>query len=74
MRKTQILILLWVINKSQFIKLTFLRRDAMINNTITTIRNRRSIRIYDEKQIKDEELNLIIESGRYEIANQHVFS
>lgn len=37
----------------------------MINDTITAIKNRRSVRSYDEKQIKDEELNLIIESGRY---------
>lgn len=37
----------------------------MINDTITTIKNRRSIRSFEEKQIKDEELDLIIESGRY---------
>lgn len=37
----------------------------MINETITTIKNRRSIRSFEEKQIKDEELDLIIESGRY---------
>jgi len=37
----------------------------MMNDTIATIQKRRSIRIYDEKQIEDEQLNLIIESGRY---------
>jgi nitroreductase len=36
-----------------------------MNDTIATIQNRRSIRIYDEKQIEDELLDLIIESGRY---------
>ena len=37
----------------------------MMNDTIATIQKRRSIRVYDEKQIEDEQLNLIIESGRY---------
>jgi nitroreductase len=37
----------------------------MMNETIATIQKRRSIRAYDEKQIEDGLLNLIIESGRY---------
>lgn len=37
----------------------------MMNDTIATIQKRRSIRIYDEKQIEDDLLNSIIESGRY---------
>lgn len=37
----------------------------MMNETIATIQNRRSIRAYDEKQIENELLNLIIESGQY---------
>jgi nitroreductase len=37
----------------------------MINETLTTIRARRSIRSYIPQQIKDEELNTIIEAGLY---------
>jgi nitroreductase len=37
----------------------------MMNETIATIQKRRSIRAYDEKQIEDDLLNLIIESGQY---------
>ena len=37
----------------------------MMNDTIATIQKRRSIRVYDDRQIEDERLNSIIESGRY---------
>jgi len=40
-------------------------RDEVMNETLTSIRNRRSIRAYRPEQIKDEELNAIIEAGLY---------
>lgn len=36
-----------------------------MNETIKTLLNRRSIRAYKQEQIKDEELNTILESGQY---------
>lgn len=36
-----------------------------MNETLKTILNRRSIRKYEEKQIKDEELQAILEAGRF---------
>lgn len=36
-----------------------------MNDTLTTIRNRRSIRSYKKDQIKDEELNQILEAAVY---------
>ncbi|HBC95128.1 MAG TPA: nitroreductase [Pelotomaculum sp.] len=36
-----------------------------MNETIKTIRNRRSIRAYKQEQIKDEEIQTILEAGRY---------
>lgn len=37
----------------------------MRNQVLETIHNRRSIRKYKDQQITDEELNMIIEAGRY---------
>ena len=37
----------------------------MSNTTLQTIKNRRAIRSFDEKQIKDEDLNIILEAARY---------
>lgn len=36
-----------------------------MNETLKTIKNRRTIRAYDDKQIKQEELDLILEAGFY---------
>ncbi|QJA08176.1 nitroreductase family protein [Romboutsia sp. CE17] len=36
-----------------------------MNETIKTLKERRSIRKYKEKQISDEELNQILEAGKY---------
>lgn len=36
-----------------------------MNDTIRTLLNRRSIRIYKQNQIKDEELQLILEAGKF---------
>lgn len=36
-----------------------------MNETIKTLLNRRSIRKYKSEQIKDEELNLVLEAGKY---------
>lgn len=36
-----------------------------MNDTIKTLLNRRSIRKYKPEQIKEEELNLILEAGKY---------
>ncbi len=36
-----------------------------MNETMNTILSRRSIRAYRQEQIKDEELNTILEAGRY---------
>ncbi|OPX81204.1 MAG: FMN reductase (NAD(P)H) [Pelotomaculum sp. PtaB.Bin013] len=36
-----------------------------MNETMNTILNRRSIRAYQQEQIKNEELNTILEAGRY---------
>lgn len=36
-----------------------------MNETLNSIRERRSTRVYKQEQIKDEELQLIIEAGRY---------
>ncbi|UZQ51254.1 nitroreductase family protein [Clostridium kluyveri] len=37
----------------------------MMNETIKTLLNRRSIRKYKPEQIKDEELNAVLEAGKY---------
>jgi len=37
----------------------------MMNETIKTLLNRRSIRKFKSEQIKDEELNVILEAGKY---------
>lgn len=36
-----------------------------MNDTIKTILNRRSVRSYQQKQISDEELNIILKAGTY---------
>lgn len=36
-----------------------------MNETINTLLNRRSIRKYKPEQIKDEELNVVLEAGKY---------
>ena len=36
-----------------------------MNETIQSILNRRSIRDFKEEQISDEDLNIILECGRY---------
>lgn len=37
----------------------------MTNETLNTLLNRRSIRKYKPEQIKDEELNVVLEAGKY---------
>ncbi len=36
-----------------------------MNQTIETILNRRSVRVYSEEQIKKEDLDLILQAGCY---------
>ncbi|KZL92583.1 FMN reductase [NAD(P)H] [Clostridium magnum DSM 2767] len=36
-----------------------------MNETMKTLLNRRSIRKYKSEQIKDEELNAVLEAGKY---------
>lgn len=41
------------------------RRPDLMNETLNTLLNRRSIRKFKAEQIKDEELNAVLEAGMY---------
>ncbi len=47
----------------------------MNNETLSSIKNRRSIRVFKEDQIKDEELQIILEAGMFapNIGNQQLW-